>query len=101
MWRIPTILDQGTSDARSRTAWGQRAHCLADDCEMSHEPPLQELVALESPSSADRIALDTTDGIQDIPKPLPGISHSGTASWRTRDRIRAFRPRSVTTSTFR
>jgi hypothetical protein len=54
----------------------------------------------ESGSVSIAVALDRRYDLQDIAEALFRVSHTGCASRRTRSRIRAFSPRTVTTSTW-
>src|SRR6185369_2150194 len=68
---------------------------------MVQNPDLDQLVLIEFFSAAVAILLDALDGLQDVENALPVFPHNGTASRKTRSLIRAFKPRSVTTSTGR
>ncbi len=50
-------------------------------------------------TKVEMLALNLLNSLKNIAQPLPIIPHNGTASLSTRSRMRARRPRSVTTST--
>lgn len=79
--------------------WPQGVNGLAKDLEVMENPYLNQFVPLEFFPAAASVPLDTFDGLQDVENPLPDLPHSGTASRRTRSLMRAFKPRSVMTST--
>lgn len=83
---------------RSHFLW-HRPRGLADNLKMAQEPGLEELISLEGGLIAISVSLDGGDGVQHVTQVPGGISHTGTASRRTRFRMRDFNPRTVTTST--
>lgn len=96
---MPTICDQG-----------QVGRAPRKDCESARvaspiicrcrSPVLKQFISFECRLAAGRVLLDAPDRLADVAQAFQVVSHSGIASRRTRSRIRAFRPRSVTTSTW-
>ncbi len=60
---------------------------FADHLQVMNDPDLDEFILLKGFSPSDSVPFNASDGVQDIPKPLLWISHSGTASRKTRSRI--------------
>jgi len=56
---------------------------LADDLKVANNPDLNPLALLKCLPAASGIALDTGNGIQDVPKALFEIPHRGIASRST------------------
>jgi len=74
---------------------------FSDDLEVVNDPGLKEFVTFEGVFSAGGVFFDSFNRFLDVQESLKVASQSGTASARTRARIRGRKPASVTTSTFR
>src|SRR5436309_7284018 len=95
--------DLGPREVRSvceHVRW-QRTDRFTDVLEMTHKPGLDQFVFLKGLPAANSVPFDVPDGFKNVLEPFAGISHSETASWSTRPRMRGFRLRSVATSTSR
>jgi serine/threonine protein kinase len=103
------IMHQNVSHPRDLAPWNGRvtvpdgrvngAHRFANNHQVMHHPDLNQRTAVEDGSALHLLDLDLTDGIEDVLQPVAKVSHSGTASLRTRSRRRGLRPSSVTRST--
>ncbi len=73
--------------------------CLSDDLKVVHHPNLDQLLPFKGVASMRGISVNASNGFEDVAPPLLRVPHIGTASRRTRSRMRALMPRSLTTST--
>ena len=77
----------------------QSARRLSDDLQVVNNPNSDQLVLIELAAALSHVSLDAINGIQNVEQAATVVSHKGTASRRTSERIRCFRPFWLTTST--